>query len=667
MISHAHANRLLHKCSSSSAAARSIMSWTSNRSSAQTTILPALSSLVGSPAPSSQLRSINDSYNRRCYQNATFVTAASVIGALLGGSLTCQCEASSGNCNSNSDPIDEENEEEEDEEDNLPTYTMAQVTQNNGKGSSKRVWMTYGGCVYDTTDFIANHPGGSEKILLAAGGPIEPHWHLFRIHFATDLPQQFLEKMLIGNLHPTDQEKVDDDMEQLTDEGEDPYGHEPSPRSPLLKVHSEQSMNAEVDAKILRMHYITPISEFYIRHHHPVPLLSEKDVDDFRLDVDLSLLSTKTLTASENISEKEKKHQQIAKLSLEQIKSLPKVEVTTTLQCSGNRRSGFNSFRRTSGTPWGQGAISTAKWGGARLADVLFLASEQLADNDENDGASQLEPEKNSSKSTKKCINRDGNRTLQYLHTLLDDHPNLQHLRFESLDGMLASIPVIKALSPFGDVIVAYEMNDWPLPRDHGYPLRIIVPGYAAVRNVKWLSKLEMAEEEALGPWQRGLNYKVLPPGVLDAKEVDLAKMPGLGEVAIFSGITHISRAEVSSEIVNEKELVPGETVMVKASGWAWAGGGRNIVRVDVTGDNGQSWSNAEITLGSNQQFGRAWAWVHWECPYVPAKVCDDGTSVELSCKAVDTSFNTQPESSDGIWNVRGLANNSWYRLRLSV
>lgn len=68
-----------------------------------------------------------------------------------------------------------------------------------------------------------------------------------------------------------------------------------------------------------------------------------------------------------------------ARLSLEQIKSLPRVEVTTTLQCSGNRRGDFNGLRRTSGTPWGQGAISTAKWGGARLVDVLVLASDQLA------------------------------------------------------------------------------------------------------------------------------------------------------------------------------------------------------------------------------------------------------------------------------------------------
>ena len=110
-------------------------------------------------------------------------------------------------------------------------------------------------------------------------------------------------------------------------------------------------------------------------------------------------------------------------------------------------------------------------------------------------------------------------------------------------------------------------MNDEALPRDHGYPLRVIVPGYAAVRNVKWVSRLELSNEEAVGAWQRGLNYKVLPPAVVDAKNVDLDGMPGLGEVSVFSGITDVER--VGDE---GKKMVPGETVLVKASGWAWAG-----------------------------------------------------------------------------------------------
>jgi sulfite oxidase len=223
----------------------------------------------------------------------------------------------------------------------------------------------------------------------------------------------------------------------------------------------------------------------------------------------------------------------------------------------------------------------------------------------------------------------------------------------ESLDEMKASINMEKATNPYGDVLIAYEMNDEDLPRDHGYPLRVIVPGFAAVRNVKWLKKIEISNNEAEGTWQQGLNYKTLPPNVTDAKKVDLSKMPSMTEVAVFSGIT-------TMELVEKSKLKPGNVVMVKAKGWAWSGGGRNIVRVDITGDGGKSWQAAEIKEGGDQKFGRAWAWVFWECE-VPASVKKDGT-VEVASKAVDLAFNSQPESVAHGWNVRGLGNNSWHR-----
>jgi hypothetical protein len=133
--------------------------------------------------PSSSVSTYPHSQHR--YQNlregfqqcSIFLMAASAIiaaaGGLPGGSILSQCEASS-NGSSSSSNSGVSNEEKQDD---LPTYTMAQVSENNGEGPGKRVWMTYGGCVYDVTDFIANHPGGSQKILLAAGGPIEPHWN----------------------------------------------------------------------------------------------------------------------------------------------------------------------------------------------------------------------------------------------------------------------------------------------------------------------------------------------------------------------------------------------------------------------------------------------------------------------------------------------------------
>lgn len=257
--------------------------------------------------------------------------------------------------------------------------------------------------------------------------------------------------------------------------------------------------------------------------------------------------------------------------------------------------------------------MSTAKFTGVRLTDVLKMAG--LSDG-------------------------------------LADQTNMRHVRFHSRDGMMASVHIEKALNPYGDCMIAYEMNDQPLPRDHGFPLRMIVPGYAAVRSVKWLERIEIAQTEAEGSWQRGLSYKMLPPSVTDVANVDLEKMPPIMEVSVFSGITSIKIVEKYND---------GEFCKVKVGGWAWAGGGRNIVRVDVTSDGGDEWVEATITHGQNQRYGRAWAWVFWQAEIDNARIHGDGT-VHVASKAVDMACNVQPESVNHIWNVRGLGNNSWYR-----
>ena len=99
----------------------------------------------------------------------------------------CHCEAATTNKESQSAKLTATssttpyNNNEDDNEDNLPTYTMSQVANFNGQLSpsnpNKRIWMSYGGLVYDVTEFVANHPGGSEKILMGAGGAIEPYWY----------------------------------------------------------------------------------------------------------------------------------------------------------------------------------------------------------------------------------------------------------------------------------------------------------------------------------------------------------------------------------------------------------------------------------------------------------------------------------------------------------
>ena len=227
-----------------------------------------------------------------------------------------------------------------------------------------------------------------------------------------------MEGMVIGRLREEDQDAIDEQMEHLYETSEDPFAHEPV-RHKALRVHSEESMNAETPSNLLTASHLTPNSLFYIRHHHPVPFLTTEQVSQYQLEIDLTAYG-----------------KGVVRFSLDELKRMPRTDVTATLQCGGNRRSGFNKYQRTSGTSWGQGAISTAKWTGVRLSHLL-----QAAGLDDPIAAV--------------------------------DKFRLEHLRMYSLDGMKASIGIEKATNPYGDCIIAYYMNDEILPRDHGYPLRV--------------------------------------------------------------------------------------------------------------------------------------------------------------------------------------------------
>lgn len=160
--------------------------------------------------------------------------------------------------------------------------------------------------------------------------------------------------------------------------------------------------------------------------------MTAEQVQNFELEIDLSAYGKGKKT-----------------FSLDELKKMPKTEVIATLQCSGNRRSGFNKFQRTSGTGWGQGAISNAKWTGVRLSDLLKESGlEDAMDAQENH--------------------------------------DMHHVRMHSLDGMSASVGIEKVMNPYGDCILAYEMNDQILPRDHGYPLRVSCPTTRAKEQTRY-------------------------------------------------------------------------------------------------------------------------------------------------------------------------------------
>lgn len=467
----------------------------------------------------------------------------------------------------------------------LPEYDREEVARHNSLKDGGRVWVTYKDGVYDITEFVANHPGGMSRIMMAAGGAIDPFWGMYQQH-NTQQVREILEEHRIGRLKGG----VDPGLKDL-----DPYRNEPKDRHPALEIRSAKPMNAETPPEVLVGSLVTPTDLFYIRNHLPVP--TDVDEKTYRLRVEGEGLRS-------------------LELSLEDLKrNFRKHTVTATIQCAGNRRNQLNEVKHVKGLEWEMGAIGTSVWAGARLRDVLRAAG------------------------------------------IREDDPEIKHIQFEGLDTDMAkspygaSIPVDTALGLHGDVILAYEMNGEPLTPDHGYPLRVVVPGVSGCRNVKWLSKIVASGEESKSFWQQN-DYKSFAPGV-DWENVDWDDAPPIYSMPVSSVICD----PAPGTVVDDDE--------VTVRGYAYSGGGQGIVRVDVSVDEGKTWQTAQLKRVP-QRPGRSWAWTLWETTIHLPEDLPNG-SIKLCCKATDESYNTQPENAAGVWNLRGVVCNSWHSVQVEV
>lgn len=197
--------------------------------------------------------------------------------------------------------------------------------------------------------------------------------------------------------------------------------------APGLIVHRPEPLNAEPPLAKLRAAFITQQGDFYIRSHGTIPQLSK---EGYKLRVGgMGMTSTE--------------------LSLDELQSrFPRRTVTAVLQCAGNRRADMLAVKPVPGDPWGPGAISNAEWAGVPLGDVLRSAGV-----------------------------KDG----RGLHVAFDSHDEIteegEHFRFG------VSIPLAKALAP--ETLLAFTMNGEPLTAEHGFPVRVVTPGYAGVRSPK--------------------------------------------------------------------------------------------------------------------------------------------------------------------------------------
>jgi sulfite oxidase len=348
-------------------------------------------------------------------------------------------------------------------------------------------------------------------------------------------------------------------------------------------VQTEQPFNGNAPLSYLCQQFMTPTELFFARNHGTIP---EVETEQYCLRVD-GLVDT------------------VSEFSLDAIQQdFEQVEVMAVLQCAGNRRDELAEIAPIPNElPWSAGAISNATWGGARLKDILAAAGVQT---------------------------------------------ETQHVAFRGLDevsrrgetfGFGGSIPIDKALHP--DTLLAYTMNGAPLTQAHGFPVRVIVPGYIGARSVKWVSDIRLQEMPSENYFQAHA-YKLFPPDVTP-ENVRWEEGVMLGENSLNSVICYPSDGDVLKAGLN------------RIAGYA-IGGINPIEKVEVSGDGGVTWQDAKL-MSSNAY---PWAWWLWQ-----AQVELKSGVTQIIARAQDSAGETQPSSAEGIWNFKGYANNAWHHVNV--
>ena len=324
--------------------------------------------------------------------------------------------------------------------------------------------------------------------------------------------------------------------------------------------------------------WLTPNETFFVRQHLPRP-----QVEESAFRIQFSGRVTKP-----------------GEVGLAALRKLPQYKVPATLECTGNARGLFRP--RVPGIQWGRGAIGNAEWSGPRLSDVLKLAGADL--------------------------------NAAFVTT------NGADVGVAKTPDFIRSLPMRKALDP--STLLASGMNGAPLPELHGFPLRLIVPGWDGTSWVKWVNSVEVGNEEDKGffmnPAYRFPRHPG-PPG-MPVRPADLEVIEGL---------------PVQSFIMSHTEGARIPNAAVRLGGVALAGEER-VVRVEVSTDSGRSWKEAELSP-QNLPF----AWRLWSLQWSPPA---QGFYTVMS-RATDSTGRVQPIVAT--WNPSGYLYNAIDQVGITV
>ncbi len=327
--------------------------------------------------------------------------------------------------------------------------------------------------------------------------------------------------------------------------------------------------------------YITPIDRFFVRTHVYVPHI---DGHDWRLNVDGDVTTPLTLT-------------------MDDLRRLPAVELVSVLECAGNGRGFYEPS--VPGLQWTHGAVGNGRWRGVRLADVLKSAG---------------------IKASAKEVLFNG-----------ADVP------IGAMPDFRRSIPITKALD--SDTLLAYEMNGEVLPVEHGFPLRVVVPGWAGDSWIKWLTSISVLNREDDGFWMaRAYRHpgKPVQPGTVVPPER-------------MQPVTSLRVKSVIAAPLDGSRTVSGKSITIR--GAAWSGDLAPVAVVEVSVDGGRSWRPASMRRDQRTKFG----WRLWEYNWTPVREA----YYTILARARDAADNMQPFDQE--WNPSGYGWNVVPRIRVNV
>lgn len=282
-------------------------------------------------------------------------------------------------------------------------------------------------------------------------------------------------------------------------------------------------------------------------------------------------------------------------------------------------------IKQTKGFNWGAAGVSTGVWTGVRLSDILARAGVRSS----------------------------------------ADFPPGMHVRFasekesggDSLPGGVygSSVTLEKAMDLAEDVLVAFMHNGRLLDVDHGYPVRIIVPGYIGGRMIKWLTNIDLLAT-CSQDYYHFYDNRVLPPFV-DAERANDEDWWHKPEY-ICNELNINSAASVPA---HEQEVTMQRGSFFTMRGYAYTGGGRCITRMEVSFDSGINWHTANLQIDERpNRYGKYWCWCFWSFEASHALIAK---ADEVVFRAWDAGTNTQPDKPT--WNLMGMLNNPWFRIKV--